>query len=581
MSDVETQYITDAVESEGTSATGVYANSDYAQDTNRVLRSHKGDSADEVDPRKLVNTPTISELRWYYRRTLGRVLVEKPIRDIFKNGFDFVDEDGNGNPTEARATLEEPEYHNGEGGGNFIDAYMSAQIKARRDGFALVFLVADDDADGPHVDPIDSDVTVNGVPKVKVFPIDRLTDSASGEARQQIEDAYDLEMGEYEVRDTGIVVDSRVGSPTYREPLGYVVDSTPSKFIHKNRVMHYTWNTNVDHNYNSTDTVERFGPHVETLGEWEGDPVLLASYNLIKGLTKGNWAVMQALFRNAAHLYSVKVPSNVPDQEWNAVNMATSNINSKSSLTFPSTNYEIEQHESGNEMDPQPHYDAIFNQICAVHEMTRSVLFGTQSGTVSGSETDIKNYFNKIERLRSERVAGELLSYIERVKRMKDGRTESSYQYDGVRIDWGPLFKVDAETRIGMWQTAAQTATTLIGQYALTPDEARALLSEEFVDFDLDDLSESDMDVLDRIRLASSGQGPQALASEREYTEGPPNQQTVGRPEGSQQSSEGSGATPTSDSTLDEIERLSDLHSDGKLTDEEFETMKESILGDR
>lgn len=578
--DAARQYTTDVVET-----TGVYADQEYAEEQNRVLQSHKGDSADDVDPRKLSTTPSISELRWYYRREIGQVLVEKPVRDIFKNGFDVdVRSDSEEVATEVTKTFEQPNYHNGEGGGNFIDAYMSAHIKARRDGFALIYLVVKDDAAGPHISPLSDDVTVdsdNPVTKVKVWPIDRLS-STAGQAHDQIQEAYDIERDEYEIRKTGIVVDSRVEEPTYREPLGYVVDSTPPRFVHKDRVQHYTWNTNVDHNYDSNDTISRYGENLDTLGEWEGDSVLLSSYNLTKGISKGNWAVMQALFRNAAHLYTVKVPQNVAEEEYRAADDATRNINAKSSLTFPSTDYDVEQHASGNEMDPTDFYDAIFDQLCAVHEMTRSVLFGTQSGTVSGSETDIKNYFNKVERLRSERVENELLSYAAHVKRMKDGRTKDAFDYDDVFIDWGPLFQVDRETKINMWQTAAQSVTTLIGQYALDPDEARALLSEEFVDIELDELSEEQMDVLDRIRLGASGQGPQALASEREYTEGPPNQQTVtgesGRPEGAQQSSENSGASPSTDSLTDELERIVTLYDDGMLTDDEFETLKSDII---
>jgi hypothetical protein len=212
--------------------------------------------------------------------------------------------------------------------------------------------------------------------------------------------------------------------------------------------------------------------------------------------------------------------------------------------------------------------------------MTRSVLFGTQSGTVSGSETDIKNYYNKVERLRSGRMRRELLDIVEQLKRIRDGRTSDDFVYDGVDIDWGPLFKVDSETRIGMWQTAAQTMTTLIGQYALTPDEARMLLSEEFTEINLGDMTEDQMDVLDRIRLATSGQGPQALQSEGEYTNAPEptapdNPRTGGeeggRPEGSRQSSEQSGSTPTQDELSDEVvDRIADRVVD-KLTEDEEE----------
>lgn len=550
VNDAIQQTVTDTVD---TYETGIYANQQKADAEGRVLRSKRGDSADEVDPRKLVRDPTISELRWYYRRTIGKVLVEKPIRDVFKNGFDFRDTEGEGTPEEARSLLEEPTFMNGEGTGNYLQAYVSAQIKARRDGFALCFLVVEDDADGPHVSPVGSDVTVDSIPKVKVWTIDRLSSVASGEAHNQIQDTFDVDKTDYDVRDTGIVVDARVDQATYREPLGYIVDSTPTQFVHRDRVMHYTWRANTDHNYKHGSSIPRYGQNLTTLGPWEGDSILLASYDLLKGLSKGNWAIMQALFRNAAHLYAVKAPENVPDQEWQATNRATSNISSKSALTFPSTDYEMDQFESGNELDPEPHYDAIFDQLCAVHEMTRSVLFGTQAGTVSGSEVDIKNYFNKIERLRNGRVTREILDYVEHAKRIKDGRTSHEYAYNGVEIEFGPLFKMDEQTRIQTYQTAAQAATTLIGQYAMTPDEARQFLSNEFVQIDLDDLSEQQMDELDRIRLATSGQSQGAIRSENEYTEGPEMNSRTGGEEGGRPQRE-AGSQAAADSLQDKLD---------------------------
>jgi hypothetical protein len=130
---------------------------------------------------------------------------------------------------------------------------------------------------------------------------------------------------------------------------------------------------------------------------------------------------------------------------------------------------------------------------------------------------------------------------------MKDNRFGDDFWYE-VDIEWGPLFKVDRQTRLQMMQTHAQAVTTLIGNYVITPDEARSILTEEWAAVDVDDLDEDQMDTLDRINLAQVGQGRWAELNDPSSDLPEQNAQASGseggRPEGAQQSSEQSGVTP-------------------------------------
>jgi hypothetical protein len=213
--------------------------------------------------------------------------------------------------------------------------------------------------------------------------------------------------------------------------------------------------------------------------------------------------------------------------------------------------------------------------------MTKSVLFGTQAGTVSGSEVDIKNYFNKVERYRTNRAESKIQEYLTRVKKMEDSRTEDNYTFD-VDFEWGPMFKVDRETRIQMMQNETQSLSTLIGSFALTPDEAREILSEDFTSVELDDMTESQMDVLDRINLTRSGQGQQAVRSEGEYTSAPAspsaNASEGGREGGREMGQQQAQSNPASDSIADELSELNDLYDDGVLREDEFTRAKERLL---
>lgn len=531
--------------------TGLYGDQEKADSKAKTLKSVRGDSSDEVDPRKLVRDPTLSEIRWYYRRTFAKKLVDKPIEDAFKNGLEFKGD----RAQEAQRLIDEPRY--GRGNDGFLEAHMMAEKKARRDGFALIFLGLTDNSDGVWQSPINDDVNVVRINHLKVFTIDHLTASGGPNTEEQIQRGTGLERGEYHIRETGIVVNTDIGSEDYRQPVGYILDDKEGTFIHADRVIHYTWNPEVDGDYKGSN-IQRFSVEETTLGEYEGDSVLIPSYDLLKGISKGNWAVMQSLFRNASHMYHITLPEDATEEDLDSTNKEARNINAKSAMIFP-FGYEMKQHESGNEIDPRNFYEAIFDQVCAVHEMTKSVLFGTQSGTVSGSETDIKNYFNKVERYRTQRAERKINEYLTRVKKIKDNRTDRNFVFE-VDVEWGPLFKVDRQTQLQMFQTHAQGLATLLGQYMITPDEARAILSEEWASIDLDDLTQEQMDVLDRINLAQVGQGEFAEANDPEPDNPQRGGQEGGRPEGARQGAEQSGATPGQDE--DFLDRLAEKVAD-------------------
>lgn len=498
----------------------MYANTEKASEKGRIAYSKRGDSSDEIDPRKLVRNPELSELRWYYRRTFAKKLVNKPIDDAFKHGFAL---DG---PDAERATEKLQE-------SNYIEDYKIAEKKARRDGFSLLFIGTKESWDntqgGVHLSPKDKDCTVTDVTHTKVLTIDDLIDGADKEIMDDVNEAFGLDRHEFEVRRTGIVINKDINSPRFREPIGYVLnqghDEMGNKrvqFVHRDRVQHLVWNKEVDGDYHDDSGfgVTRWDSE-RPLGRWEGDSVLVQSYDLMKGLTKGNWSIMQALFRNASNLYAVHLPNDATQEEFNKASQQFSNLNAKSELFLPAgpsgmseDSYEINQYTSGDMVEPEPYFNVIFDQICATHEMTKSVLFGTQSGTVSGSETDIKNYFNKVERYRQTRATKWIMDFLDRVKFLLDGRVTDENVHMDVEIDWEPLFTVSNTERINAMQSLASTMQVAINGFVITPDEARNILAEEWADYDMDfdDLSDEERQLLadiNQLGLTEHGDGPE------------------------------------------------------------------------
>ena len=507
-----------------------------------------GDSSDEVDPRRLMGDPSTNELRWLYRTSLAKTLVDKPVEDAFKNGFE-IHHDGN---RDIRALLD---------GVNYIDHFRDVKKKARRDGFALSYLVLEDSSDGVWEDPMDDNVRVESINKLECLTLDDMarykTSHGAIPANAEADPLEDIPYTDYEIRPTGIVMDTDPMSDTYKEPLGYLIgppdwiDKSDAldrvKFYHRNRIWHHVENTAVDGDIED-----------DSLGRWEGDSVLVPPYHLLRGLKKGNWSLMETIFRYAAKMYHVELPEDADEEDFEEANENMRNINAKSELVTPA-GYEITDYQSDGQLQPEEYFTQIFEQVCATTEMTKSVLFGTQSGTVSGSETDIKNYFNKVERLRQNDYTSDMEQFVNMAISLVDSRASSEYDLD-FDVEWGPMFKLSELDNAERLSRITQTLSAGINDFILTPQEARTILQEEwsYVDIDWeDDFSEEEEQWLKTLNVAQMGTEAVLEENGEEMGGNPRVGQNGGGMESGQQTA---SEQPTSDSlTRREKEDIADM----------------------
>lgn len=542
---------TDATTSfeKGTSKVAAHEYSTETASRSAGVGTDSGDRADEVDPRRLMADPHTNDLRWLYRTSLAQTLVDKPVDDSFKNGFEIKHE-GNRN---IRDMMDEHDY---------VEHYKRVKKKARRDGFALSFFVLADSSDGVWEDPMDDSVQVNGIKKLEALTLDDMARFKRSHgvvpANAEADPLEDLEYDEYEIRPTGIVMDTDPNSETYKEPLGYLIgppnwiDDADAiddvKFYHRNRFMHHVENTSVDGDLQD-----------HALGRWEGDSILVSAYHLLRGLKKGNWSLMQTIFRYAAKLYHVELPEDADDDDWEEANENMQNMNAKSELITPA-GYEIQDFQTDGQLQPEEYFDIIFDQVCATSEMTKSVLFGTQSGTVSGSETDIKNYFNKVERLRQNDFERDMRRFVNRSVSLVDNRASVDYDLD-FDVEWGPLFKLSELDQAERASRVMQTLSAAINNFILTPEEARGILQEEWADVDVDwndDFSDEEKEWLKTLNIAQVGTAEVLEGSgEGEDMGGNPR---VGQNGGGMENGQQTAAEdPTSDTMSDkEVDRIAE-----------------------
>jgi hypothetical protein len=554
MSDTDTdepQETEDATTSfETTKKVSAHSYSEETEDRKPGVGTEPGDSADEVDPRRLMGDPHLNDIRWLYRTSWASTLVDKPVEDAFKNGFELQDVDDDSRDLDKLLDRE------------FIEHYKDARKKARRDGFALSYYVLDDSADHVGQDPMSDEVVVEGLEKMEVITLDdmarfKVSRGAipAGAEADPLEDKYDYR--DYEIRPTGIVMDTDPQSSTYKEPLGYLIGepnwmdkSDPTKhvkFYHANRFMHHVVNRTVDGDLSD-----------DSLGRWEGDSVLVSPYHLLRGLKKGNWSLMQTIFRYASKMYHVELPEDADDEDQKEADNNMQNLNAKSELITPH-GYEIDDFQTDGQLQPEEYFDVIFDQVCASSEMTKSVLFGTQTGTTTGSETDIKNYFNKVERLRQTTYENDMRQHVSHRIKLVDDRTSESYDTE-FEVDWGALFKLSELDNAERVSRIMQTLSAAINDFILTPQEARSIMQEEWADIDIDwqdEFSEEEKDWLKTLNVAQMGAEAALPGSEGEDMEGNPR---VGQNGGGMEQGQNSDPQdPTSDALTDsEVDRIAE-----------------------
>jgi len=217
----------------------------------------------------------------------------------------------------------------------------------------------------------------------------------------------------------------------------------------------------------------------------------------------------------------MEVPEGADDDAYDRAENILRNINAKSALTYP-PEFELDTVGYDSTEIPDGPLDVLFNLVCAATEFTRTVLFGTLAGTVSGQDTDIKNYFNKVERLRTDRYEDDLQDILSMgidwgIVDIEGDSPENAAME--VPLEWGPLFKIDRLDRAEAMARHVQLVSQGVDNYILEPDEARGLIDEQWADWsdvEFGNLSEDQLDYLDRVNTERAANYGKATPQESE-----------------------------------------------------------------
>lgn len=458
--------------------------------------------ADDVDPRRLHGEPTPDEIRWYCRNTpFAPTIKNKPVDDAFKHGYEVLED----NTKQATELLERWEPHR-----------QRARKAAREDGFAFVHIVYQDEEPASR-----SPENVRGVTDFNVLTLEQLATNfeqpnhrhnrRSGAVHPR-EIAKHVKYDEEQIRvlPQGVAIVEDISSPDHHDIVGAIyqlsqyepdeeLSESQYRFIHADRLQHFVHNPDVS------------GPIDERwVGKVTGHPVIAPVYPQLKNLSKTTWALGQAVYRYSAPLLVTEIETGVQPQDgdWDshmeAINAQMADVNTDSSATMP-PGHEVKAISSDSEMDAASKVETLVEMLCAGTEFTKSVLMGTMPGTTTGSETDIKNYFNQVQRYRQTTGTEKMYELLGMVSTAAPDDVYSNL-VNGVDFEWGPLFKIDELDTTEAMVRVVTAASNAVNSYLMTPEDAQSLIEEQWatlgVDVELSELDEDAFDQLDRVNVS-------------------------------------------------------------------------------
>jgi len=477
---------------------------DELRNNSRYADPDSDSEADDVDPRALYRQPDINELRYYAREgPYGPTVIQKPLRDAFKHGFRVVGDNTDANDNEGegkiRSLLDE-----------YVPYYKRAKVAARRDGMAIVMHKVADSADSvadsiPSRDKQNGDATHEGF---KVWTIDNLSPSlGAATVAKHTEYDHDQIYVSGGAENGGIAFVDDISHPDHDTIVGYGIeprqesdDPHDVSFVHADRCHHFVHNPYVEGELGNNVT----GKHV-------GESVLTPILQPLKATQMGYWAIKRILYQYSAPLYAVEPPESWGTDEWNDAEQNLDNVSMASDALLPPGS-ELSVASGESEFDPEAFFDVLVQAICAGTIFTQSVLEGTQSGTVSGSETDIKGYFSEVQNLRDQEIHEDFRAVVQKVASYDQSTVPRVAGINDFDVEFGPLFKASDIEQVEGMVSVTTAASNAVKNYLLTPDEAREVLEEQWAqldaDVDLAALDEDDLDKMDRVRMRLAGQGP-------------------------------------------------------------------------
>lgn len=159
---------------------------------------------------------------------------------------------------------------------------------------------------------------------------------------------------------------------------------------------HYTLSAQNNEKVDGTKLVHLYNPGIEE-ESLEGESSLECVYDDLTILKSMDWGTGQSMWRNGGGLTVFIAPEGSNQEQMNGIHEVGEEINAKTVLTMPpGTDVKSAR---GTNLNPVPSYKVIMEQISMGTRIPLSILVGSQSGTLSASEKDRKDYYELLDNI--------------------------------------------------------------------------------------------------------------------------------------------------------------------------------------
>jgi len=172
----------------------------------------------------------------------------------------------------------------------------------------------------------------------------------------------------------------------------------------------------------------------------EGSSILLPIMDQLVVKKNLDWSVGEAYFKNASPLYQLELPEDANEDEFNEADDEFKDVSARTEFVTPA-GYKITLHGTQNAMSPAPYTQHNLKCISAGLDVPYQLLLGTAAGAVTGSEMNLKDYYQSIaviQMLVVEPYVRELVSALQETGQIPEGP---------YTITWNPLEEMSEKER--------------------------------------------------------------------------------------------------------------------------------------
>ena len=228
--------------------------------------------------------------------------------------------------------------------------------------------------------------------------------------------------------------------------------------------------------------------HIENpgIGSYKtGTSAILPCYDDLLVLKHVTWGAGQTMWRSGNQLVVVIAPPRASADQISAIDTALTDLNAQSAFTLPFGSTVNAYTPSG--LNPEPYASIPLNNIAAATRIPISILIGAQSGALSASLTDQRDYANTLAGIQTNVLTPILIKLFKRFQytgqlpatnfKIEWKSTLTMSLAEQTMVEYRQALTAEKEWKLKQEQDAANSERNATGTWGIQPTESSATSS--------------------------------------------------------------------------------------------------------